>query len=133
MLRRPPRSTLFPYTTLFRPQARSESLHHRGQAARRNAVRSCVAGRSGWRNAADVTAAPARGSERMAAAAVAAGHARGRLGYGLAGGRLVRLGIFGRRVRFCSLWGRFAFAIVAFGLSHVAAGMARSEEHTSEL
>ncbi len=62
----------------------------------------------------------------MAAAAVAAGHARGRLGYGLAGGRLVRLGIFGRRVRFCSLWGRFAFAIVAFGLSHVAAGMAVS-------
>jgi hypothetical protein len=51
---------------------------------------------------------------------------RGRLGYGLAGGCPVRLGIFGRRVRLRSLWGRFAFAIVAFGLSHVAAGVAVS-------
>src|SRR3712207_8195300 len=30
MIRRPPRSTLFPYTTLFRSQ---HPLHHRGEAA----------------------------------------------------------------------------------------------------
>src|SRR6266487_5921073 len=30
MIRRPPRSTLFPYTTLFRPQARQRALRRRG-------------------------------------------------------------------------------------------------------
>src|SRR5690349_22223606 len=28
MIRRPPRSTLFPYTTLFRSSSRRKSLHH---------------------------------------------------------------------------------------------------------
>src|SRR2546425_832896 len=32
MIRRPPRSTLFPYTTLFRSHARREDLLHAGQA-----------------------------------------------------------------------------------------------------
>ena len=40
-----------------RPQARCESLHRRCQAAGWNTARSCVAGRSGWGNAADVTIA----------------------------------------------------------------------------
>src|SRR2546430_13183821 len=33
MIRRPPRSTLFPYTTLFRSHASQREIHHR-QAAR---------------------------------------------------------------------------------------------------
>src|SRR2546429_6319234 len=32
MIRRPPRSTLFPYTTLFRSQVRAVDLHHRAGA-----------------------------------------------------------------------------------------------------
>src|SRR2546422_6000754 len=48
MIRRPPRSTLFPYTTLFR----SETLHTCGQqdtAARKNTeVRSIASPRSMW-------------------------------------------------------------------------------------
>src|SRR6266496_2317892 len=35
MIRRPPRSTLFPYTTLFRPPARSRPRHRRPPAAPR--------------------------------------------------------------------------------------------------
>src|SRR2546427_5616954 len=31
MIRRPPRSTLFPYTTLFRSRVRSLGQHHRGR------------------------------------------------------------------------------------------------------
>src|SRR3712207_7489744 len=31
MIRRPPRSTLFPYTTLFRSESRDSQRHHRGQ------------------------------------------------------------------------------------------------------
>src|SRR5258707_10864081 len=31
MIRRPPRSTLFPYTTLFRSEARERRLHNRTQ------------------------------------------------------------------------------------------------------
>src|SRR5690348_18314724 len=34
MLRRPPRSTLFPYTTLFRSQLRKAELDHRGAPPR---------------------------------------------------------------------------------------------------
>src|SRR3712207_7716411 len=34
MIRRPPRSTLFPYTTLFRSRAPRLSVCHRGPAAR---------------------------------------------------------------------------------------------------
>src|SRR5256885_13187074 len=33
MIRRPPRSTLFPYTTLFRSRARLEALDERARAA----------------------------------------------------------------------------------------------------
>src|SRR5260221_8248152 len=33
MIRRPPRSTLFPYTTLFRSRARSEAAHARAASA----------------------------------------------------------------------------------------------------
>src|SRR5438094_7190498 len=36
MIRRPPRSTLFPYTTLFRSRARALELHpHRGVSTKR--------------------------------------------------------------------------------------------------
>src|SRR5438477_10526981 len=35
MIRRPPRSTLFPYTTLFRSDAREGSARHRARGARR--------------------------------------------------------------------------------------------------
>src|SRR4051794_41563080 len=34
MIRRPPRSTLFPYTTLFRSQLRTEPPHHRRRCRR---------------------------------------------------------------------------------------------------
>src|SRR3712207_8027589 len=34
MIRRPPRSTLFPYTTLFRSAQRPEGHHHPGQVLR---------------------------------------------------------------------------------------------------
>src|SRR3712207_7609511 len=34
MIRRPPRSTLFPYTTLFRSRARTPSVHRPGVAPR---------------------------------------------------------------------------------------------------
>src|SRR3712207_8847428 len=48
MIRRPPRSTLFPYTTLFRSRTRLDSLHRgstdrsrvRGLHARRNEARA---------------------------------------------------------------------------------------------
>src|SRR2546425_9314224 len=43
MIRRPPRSTLFPYTTLFRSQRRADGLNGEVPAARRPLVR---AGRS---------------------------------------------------------------------------------------
>src|SRR3712207_6980549 len=38
MIRRPPRSTLFPYTTLFRSQARCRSSHARPNAQSRLSV-----------------------------------------------------------------------------------------------
>src|SRR3712207_7036622 len=34
MIRRPPRSTLFPYTTLFRSLVAAHEAHHRGQHVR---------------------------------------------------------------------------------------------------
>src|SRR5215216_7438884 len=48
MIRRPPRSTLFPYTTLFRSRARSLGLRLRldGGARRREATRHLGVGRS---------------------------------------------------------------------------------------
>src|SRR3989441_2097992 len=39
MIRRPPRSTLFPYTTLFRSRARAQSLVQRARPARRRRQR----------------------------------------------------------------------------------------------
>src|SRR2546427_11459378 len=39
MIRRPPRSTLFPYTTLFRSEARAAIRAHAGRDALRPAVR----------------------------------------------------------------------------------------------
>src|SRR5438105_11716076 len=49
MIRRPPRSTLFPYTTLFRSHQRHHRLDRAARAARRTA-----AGRAGlWQAAAE--------------------------------------------------------------------------------
>src|SRR2546427_3270574 len=39
MIRRPPRSTLFPYTTLFRSVGRQTLEHHRGALLRAHAIR----------------------------------------------------------------------------------------------
>src|SRR5205809_4464187 len=46
MLRHPPRSTLFPYTTLFRSEARDRLAHHRdgGDHARRLHLHPLAAG-----------------------------------------------------------------------------------------
>src|SRR5256885_12109564 len=52
MIRRPPRSTLFPYTTLFR--SRDESAHHLG---RRDLARSDEARERARRREADVQSA----------------------------------------------------------------------------
>src|SRR2546428_8386806 len=38
MIRRPPRSTLFPYTTLFRSRAEHHQLGHRRERGRRDAA-----------------------------------------------------------------------------------------------
>src|SRR3712207_8830336 len=38
MIRRPPRSTLFPYTTLFRSRAFEDDRHERGQRVQRPAT-----------------------------------------------------------------------------------------------
>src|ERR1039457_6702166 len=38
MIRRPPRSTLFPYTTLFRSHVRAQFIHVRGKSAEQTAV-----------------------------------------------------------------------------------------------
>src|SRR2546425_7716433 len=37
MIRRPPRSTLFPYTTLFRSRQSRDVVHHRGAGGERGA------------------------------------------------------------------------------------------------
>src|SRR5947209_13859871 len=48
MLRRPPRSTLFPYTTLFRSPARGgKGLHSRGRASETNSKDFGGSGRGG--------------------------------------------------------------------------------------
>src|SRR3712207_6923442 len=54
MIRRPPRSTLFPYTTLFRSKRRSCPTHAMGalvggDAARRVSKGGCGTGQSCWR------------------------------------------------------------------------------------
>src|SRR5256885_10434021 len=52
MIRRPPRSTLFPYTTLFRSQARAPRgaghLPHRDGLSRRRGAASHRVAREGW-------------------------------------------------------------------------------------
>src|SRR3712207_8485763 len=52
MIRRPPRSTLFPYTTLFRSRARGPARRHRPRASRR-ADRADGAKRGGQVDAAE--------------------------------------------------------------------------------
>src|SRR2546427_3182291 len=47
MIRRPPRSTLFPYTTLFRSAASSHRLDRRGRQCRFPGRLRCGAGRTG--------------------------------------------------------------------------------------
>src|SRR5256885_11396320 len=42
MIRRPPRSTLFPYTTLFRSAQRSEERRHGLQACEHQSGRACA-------------------------------------------------------------------------------------------
>src|SRR5256885_12246926 len=54
MIRRPPRSTLFPYTTLFRSIAPSVTEIHRDMAARRIDVTASVRGRDFAAVAADI-------------------------------------------------------------------------------
>src|SRR2546422_5035666 len=49
MIRRPPRSTLFPYTTLFR--SRSLSDYHRSSPRRNSKWIGCAAGDGGGRHA----------------------------------------------------------------------------------
>src|SRR3712207_9567140 len=44
MIRRPPRSTLFPYTTLFRSRGRRGLTRHRVRAARRGALGGAARG-----------------------------------------------------------------------------------------
>src|SRR2546429_5580663 len=44
MIRRPPRSTLFPYTTLFRSRFRTTSVRVRGSASPTKEVPRCVGG-----------------------------------------------------------------------------------------
>src|SRR3989449_208418 len=61
MIRRPPRSTLFPYTTLFRSLCRRVARHHRG--ARRPIRRAAVAERR-LSDLRDPHGAPARGERR---------------------------------------------------------------------
>src|SRR5690349_23056600 len=52
MIRRPPRSTLFPYTTLFRSPPRAIAQTTRSHAPSRRAPcrRRCAAAPSGWRS-----------------------------------------------------------------------------------
>src|SRR5206468_12240359 len=46
MLRRPPRSTLFPYTTLFRSSGRMRRLIQRGRSSSISVTRAAIAERS---------------------------------------------------------------------------------------
>src|SRR5256885_12997473 len=52
MIRRPPRSTLFPYTTLFRSHARRHRLHGRAHALRAHAGGRAAHARGGGPHAA---------------------------------------------------------------------------------
>src|SRR3712207_7243652 len=49
MIRRPPRSTLFPYTTLFRSAAPAQERGQRERAADDRAGRRQTVGQGGWR------------------------------------------------------------------------------------
>src|SRR5690242_21166981 len=62
MIRRPPRSTLFPYTTLFRSYARTgASCTCRRSASRTSSSRRCSTTR--WKSFARATGATARSEE----------------------------------------------------------------------
>src|SRR3712207_8748811 len=61
MIRRPPRSTLFPYTTLFRSAGGNVRLQQRGGGARRPSGRG--GHRHDLRGGADRAAAPAVGDD----------------------------------------------------------------------
>src|SRR5690349_24938740 len=69
MIRRPPRSTLFPYTTLFRSQGRARArvlgAEPVGQRRARAVVRSAEARRRGALRQARETALPDRKSTRL--------------------------------------------------------------------
>src|SRR3712207_7517264 len=62
MIRRPPRSTLFPYTTLFRSAAAGRRARHRGGRDRGDRGRPVAVG-DGLRRAAEPRDRPARRSE----------------------------------------------------------------------
>src|SRR5256885_12730958 len=69
MIRRPPRSTLFPYTTLFRSRTRNSAAHEPAQDRRRDRLRTSRSASaapdlaSGWkhRRGRDPGERPARG------------------------------------------------------------------------
>src|SRR5256885_13047822 len=58
MIRRPPRSTLFPYTTLFRSAQRGQRQH--GAGAERGAQQQCI----GFHQRASLTAGAAAGDRK---------------------------------------------------------------------
>src|SRR6266542_1267383 len=68
MIRRPPRSTLFPYTTLFRSLARGAACRAArppaGGCARGRPGRSARSGRRGWAGDASLRRPPRQGPRR---------------------------------------------------------------------
>src|SRR2546430_13044993 len=66
MIRRPPRSTLFPYTTLFRSQLRSRAHRCRRPPAQRALV-PCAPAAPVSRSGAGVLAAPRRAAHALGA------------------------------------------------------------------
>src|SRR2546422_3687337 len=50
MIRRPPRSTLFPYTTLFRSRRADRGVHHRRQEVNRRVAHHASGLRAGGRS-----------------------------------------------------------------------------------
>src|SRR3712207_6985793 len=64
MIGRPPRSTLFPYTTLFRSRARSSASASRADASAASRERSASASRNTWAASARARASTPEASER---------------------------------------------------------------------
>src|SRR2546427_7447997 len=123
MIRRPPRSTLFPYTTLFRSRCGRAAAGRGGAAADRSALRLKGGGRE--RGGAD-GGTGGRGAAAVSGLRVPAAGERTLPREGRAGsrGRAAVLGRGGRR----DLAGR---RVALLCRRHGA--RARSEEHTSEL